>query len=350
MLGALALGCIAVPAFALASTASKPKSAASPSTLAEASATAATCIREGRAAMGTVLQLQLCGASPAELRALAHTAFAEVEREEAIFSSFRADSDVARLSRRAGQGVVAVSPDLVRILREARYWGEATGGAFDVTVGPLVSLWRTAVQLPSERAIADARARTGLDKLSFGAGGMVALTRTGMSIDLGGIAKGYALDRVRERIARTTTGLESALLEFGSSSVWAIGAPPGGATWNLVLRSPEGDSLALVGLRDQALSVSATFGSAHDIEGRRFGHVIDPRSGRALDRERVGAVIAESATAAEALSKSVLILAEGGLVSLERLPRSEAILFEPGRAPLRTSGWDRAVATERSSS
>jgi FAD:protein FMN transferase len=322
VLGAVALACLAAPV----------------------GRAAASCIREGRPAMGTILQLELCGENPEALRSLAQTAFAEVDREEAIFSSFRPDSDVERLRRRAGEGAVPIPPDLERMLGEAQRWSAATRGTFDVTVGPLVALWRTADHVPSPRTIEEARSRTGFDKISLGADGTAALARRGMAIDLGGIAKGYALDRVRDRLRDSAAGLDSALLEFGSSSVWAIGAPPDGSSWNLVLRSPDGEPLALLALRDQALSVSASFGSSREIDGRRYGHVIDPRSGRALERELVGAVIAESATAAEALSKSVLVLAEEGIASVESMHAAQAILFEPGKPPLRTSGWERAVA------
>jgi thiamine biosynthesis lipoprotein len=296
-------------------------------------------------AMGTILQVQLCGAEEDAFGALARTLFDEVEREEGIFSSFRPESDVARLSRSGGGGALRVSRDLERILREALHWGEVTHGTFDVTVGPLVALWRDAARLPSPEAIAEARSRTGVDKISLREDGSVALVRSGMSIDLGGIAKGFALDRLRERLR--AAGVESALLEFGESSVWAIGAPPDDSAWNLLLRAPDGEPLARLALRDQALSVSASFASVREIEGRRYGHVIDPRSGRALDRELVGAVITESATAAEALSKALLVLAADGLAAVGEVPGAAAILFEPGRSPRRTRNWDRVAAPER---
>jgi thiamine biosynthesis lipoprotein len=314
--------------------------------LAPAATARGECVREGRPAMGTLLQLQLCGGDAEALRSSARMAFDEVGREEAIFSSHREESAVSRLSRRAGQGATAVPSDLHRILHEARRYGELTRGTFDVTVGPLVELWRTVPRAPSRRSIEAARARTGLAQVALGPDGTAGLARPGMSVDLGGIAKGYALDRVREMLA-DRPGFASGLLEFGASSVWAIGAPPDAPAWNVVLRAPEGDPLALLALRDQALSVSASFGSFREMGGRRYGHVIDPRSGRALERELVGAVVAADATGAEALSKALLVLAEEGIALIEALPAAEAVLFEPGRPPLRTSGWDGAVGVRR---
>jgi thiamine biosynthesis lipoprotein len=298
--------------------------------------------------MGTLLQLELCGTDRAELRELAAGAFAEVEREEAIFSTYRAESAVTRLNRRAGMGAIAVPPDLHRILVEARRYRDLTRGTFDVTVGPLMALWQGAARPPSDVRIEQILSRVGQDKVVLAADGTVDLTREGMEIDLGGIAKGWVLDRVRDAWTGRE-GLESALLEFGQSSVWAIGAPPGSPAWNLALRAPDGEVLALLRLRDRALSVSATFGSSHEIEGRRYGHVVDPRTGRALERERVGAVVAADATEAEALSKALLVLAEEGIALIEEIPEAEAILFEPGRTALRTSGWDQMVSPREDS-
>lgn len=292
--------------------------------------------------MGTLLQLELCGSDPTKLRGLASAAFAEIEREEEIFSTYRADSALSLLNRRAGSGPTAVPPDLHRILSDARRWGAITQGTFDVTVGPLVTLWQGASHAPSEATLEVVRSRVGQDKVILGDDGTVDLTREGMAIDLGGIAKGWALDRVRKGWAGNPA-IASALLDFGQSSIWAIGAPPDSPSWNLALRAPDGEVLAVLGLRDRAVSVSATFGGSREIDGQRFGHLVDPRSGRALEAERVGAVVAGDATAAEALSKALLILAQEGIALVEDVPDAEAILFEPGRPVLRTSGWDRLV-------
>ena len=129
----------------------------------------------------------------------------------------------------------------------------------------------------------------------------MALAHEGVSVDLGGIAKGWALDRMlpllRER------GIERALLDFGQSSVWALGAPPGAAGWRLLARGPDEGALGVLTLVDQALSVSGSLGQWVEIGGRRYGHVLDPRSGLALERRRQALVVAPNATLAEALSK-----------------------------------------------
>ena len=145
------------------------------------------------------------------------------------------------------------------------------------------------------RARGSARARSG------SRAPRAALAHEGVSVDLGGIAKGWALDRMlpllRER------GIERALLDFGQSSVWALGAPPGAAGWRLLARGPDEGALGVLTLSDQALSVSGSLGQWVEIGGRRYGHVLDPRSGLPLERRRQALVVAPNAALAEALSQ-----------------------------------------------
>jgi thiamine biosynthesis lipoprotein len=167
----------------------------------------------------------------------------------------------------------------------------------------------------------------------------------GAHVNLGGVAKGFALDRMLELLEGAR--VDAALLSFGQSSVWARGAPPGASGWRLLARAPEGGFAGVPPLRDRALSASGSYRSSTEIEGRRFGHVLDPRSGEPLAVELEALVVAPDATLAEALSKAVLVLgARDGLDLVSTLPGCEALLLGPqGRAP-RTPGWDAAVSWE----
>jgi thiamine biosynthesis lipoprotein len=222
-----------------------------------------------------------------------------------------------------------------------------TRGSFDVTVGPLVALWTRAGErdaLPSAAELARARERVGSDRIEVRADGRVALA-AGSSVNLGGVAKGFALDRVRPLLR--DHGVEAALLNFGQSSTWAVGAPPDGPGWRLLARAPDGGFAGVLTLRDRALSVSGSLGQWTEIEGRRYGHVLDPRSGRPLVRRREALVVAPSATLAEALSKALLVLGEAeGVALVAAQPDCEGLLLDANGGRFATPGWERATRFE----
>jgi len=293
--------------------------------------------------MGTVLEIALVvrAAEEAQARALLERAFAEVERLESVLSTWRPESDASRLNRAAGQGPVRVDPDLVAVLARARDGSALTAGAFDLTVGPLVALWREAARrdrLPSPAELAAAREKVGAHRIRLPGGSRAELPAPGMAVDLGGIGKGYALDRVAALLGEA--GVDAALLSFGQSSVRGIGRPPGAPGWRLALRAQAGGRPLTVTLRDRSLSVSSSLGQAFEIAGERFGHVVDPRSGQALRRAARALVVAPDATRAEVLSTALVVLPpERGVALVERLGGCEALVETPTER-LATGGWE----------
>ena len=306
-------------------------------------------VSAGRYAMGTVLELTLVGRDEVALARARDDAVAEVDRLEAMLSTWRSESDVSRLNRAAGAGAVVVAPEVADLLARSAELARATRGSFDVTVGPLVQLWKEAAargELPDPTALADARARVGPDRLSVqrGAPGASASLAPGAALDLGGIAKGYALDRVRAGFGPT---VDAALLSFGQSSTWAIGHPRDADGWRLLARGPDGGFAGVLTLRDRALSVSGSLGQWNEIAGRRYGHVIDPRSGLPLTRGREALVVTADATLAEALSKALLVLGpQEGIALIEDWPGAEALLLDEDGGAWRTRGWQEATRFE----
>jgi len=302
---------------------------------------------DGRQAMGTVLEITLVGPAAGALPDTLARLFAEAERLDALLTSWDSASDVSRLNASAGRGPRSVAPEVADLLGRSRELTKLTRGSFDVTVGPLVALWSEAGvrgELPSRAAVAEALGRVGGERILVGEDGRVALPE-GAAVNLGGVAKGYALDRMLPLLHRA--GVEAALLSFGQSSTWALGAPPGASGWRLLARAPDGGFAGVLTLRDRALSVSGSFGSFAEIAGRRFGHVLDPRSGEPLEEEREALVVAPDATLAEALSKAVLVLgARKGLALVAAQPGCEALLLDARGRAERTPGWDAAVAWE----
>jgi thiamine biosynthesis lipoprotein len=137
------------------------------------------------------------------------------------------------------------------------------------------------------------------------------------------------------------------LLNFGQSSTWALGAPAGSAGWRLLVRGPEGRIAGMITLRDQALSVSGSQGQWVEIGGRRYGHIIDPRSGEPLMRARQAIVVSQQASLAEALSLALLVLdADRGLALVAAQPDCEGLLIAGDGALRSTPGWAAAVQFE----
>ncbi len=289
--------------------------------------------------MGTVLDVSLRvspgGEAPA--REALDQLFREVAALSRVASRFDPESGVSRLNDAAGQGPAAVDPALYEMLLQAESARRATRGAFDVTVGPVVALWTEAAgrdRAPSRDELAQVLTRVGrpigLEQ------GRASLALPGMSVDLGGIAKGFALDRVRARLAEE--GLARCLLSFGRSSVWA-----GGQTWRLLIESDDGTPVGLVELRDQALSLSSSLAQSSVIEGVAYGHVVDPRSGQALQSRRIAVVVGRRATEAEVLSTALLVLDEAAGRAVLEEQRAEAWVREEDGNEWQTSGWQAAT-------
>ena len=304
-------------------------------------------LSDGRPAMGTILEITLHAPETPLARETLDELFGVAQRLDASLSRYDPASDLSKLNRSAGHGAIPVDPELGRILEASGGYTRLTRGSFDVTVGPLVALWTRAGETgvpPSAGELARARALVGASQIRVEASG-VALAREGVSVDLGGIAKGWALDRMlpllRER------GIARALLDFGQSSLWALGAPPGAAGWRLLARGPDEGALGVLTLSDQALSVSGSLGQWVEIGGRRYGHVLDPRSGLPLERRRQALVVARSAALAEALSKALLILGEKeGVALVAAQPGCEGMLVDADGGTWETPGWRKAARFE----
>jgi thiamine biosynthesis lipoprotein len=275
------------------------------------------------AAMRTRFEIVLADdADPARLQAAADEVFDEIARVEEQLSAYRATSELWELNEWAADGPVRTDPRLFRFLERAATLSHVTGGAFDLTVGPLLRCWGFASQkngeqgsVPAAEDLAAARALVGMTRLVRldSDEGAVTFLREGVRLDPGAIGKGYALERAADLLREV--GVENALIHAGTSTVCALGAPHGMTGWKVAVQHPQRPDarLAVVTLRDRALSVSAVHGKSFHADGRRFGHVIDPRTGCPVERNVLAAVVAESPTDTDALSTALLVLGEPGL-------------------------------------
>jgi thiamine biosynthesis lipoprotein len=264
-------------------------------------------------AMATRFELVLHGESEAQLRAAGEEAIAEIHRLENQLSLFRPGSEIAQINARAAAAPVQVSPEIFTLLVQATQLTRETGGAFDITIGPLVRTWgfmTACPRLPTPEEIAVARQLVGLDKIILDAQDhTIRFTQSGMMLNLGGIGKGYAIDRAAEILREA--GVTSALLHGGTSTVSAIGQPPESTHWEVALpekAAPAGrPAPPKFRLSNEALSVSAIWGRSFEADGRTFGHVIDPRTAQPVAHTRLGVVVLTSATETDALSTALLV-------------------------------------------
>ncbi|MBI2962768.1 MAG: FAD:protein FMN transferase [Deltaproteobacteria bacterium] len=284
-------------------------------------------VREAHYVMGTMLEITLEASSEEAGRAWIRRAVAESRRLDAELSSFRSDSALSELNRRAGAGPQRVPRDLFRVVERSTQLSAASAGTFDVTVSPLLRMWRRAARdgrWPSAAEIAAARRLVGFERIRLRPPDEIELAgRT--SLELGGIGKGYAVDRMVEVLRRS--GARSALVNFGGSSIAALGPPAGESGWPVWVRRGSALDGPLV-LRDMALSTSGSLGKVERVAGRPIGHIVDPRTGRALERSAQATVLAPTATEAEAWSKALLVDPALARRAMAARPSVSALVFE----------------------
>jgi thiamine biosynthesis lipoprotein len=260
-----------------------------------------------------------------------------VESLETQLTVYREDSEVIRLNHRAAQEPVVVEPRLFKLLLQAQQLNQETDGALDITSGPLSEAWgfsRREGRVPSEEQVADARQRVGMQHVVLDNDKKtIMFRRPGMSINLNSMGKGYALDRMCELLAGHE--IDDYLLHGGKSSVLARGDQPGsgGTGWRVCVRHPlhHSGTLAELVLRNQALSTSGAGTQFFIRRGRRYGHILDPRSGYPAEGLYSATVIAPTAAEAEGLSTAFYVMGPErvGQFCADR-PEIAALLVAPG--------------------
>ena len=283
-------------------------------------------IHAQRYAMGTMFDIAAYHPARAQAERAIEAALAEVVRLDHVLSHFDPESDLSRLVRRGRGVLVDVDPALYDVLNESMEISRRSGGSFDVTVGPLVRVWQTAQtggQTPSANAIAKARRCVGFEKVQLVPPDRVQLASDCVSIDLGGIGKGYAVERALQILHGA--GLEHAVVNAGQSSIAAIGRPPDRDGW-LVDLNVDGTGLGRIELQDGAISTSRQGHLPLRDGGVAYGDIIDPARGRPVESSTTVIVRAASATQADALSTTLLLLPiDEGKRVLEGFPRASAL-------------------------
>jgi len=296
-------------------------------------------------AMATRFEFILHGEDERQLRAAGEEAMDEILRLEMELGFYQSASEITALNTRAADGPVRISPMLFGLLEQCAELSRQSDGCFDITVAPLMKCWGLAGdggRFPEADELDAARSVIGMDLLELNRSDYtVRFKKPGVMLDLGSIGKGFALDIAAEWLR--DAGIESGLIHGGTSTTCAIGRPPDQDAWRVAIVKPEaGPSLltgsdatadqllASVELVDESLSVSAVWGKSFELNGRTYGHVIDPRSGHPVSGACLAAVILPTATETDALSTALLTLGSGGHARLaEHRPAIRSLIALP---------------------
>lgn len=294
--------------------------------------------------MGTWCDLTIFDEPSEKASAAAEAAFREIARLEGVMTTWSQDSELWRINGMAGMGTQAISHDLAEVIGAALDTCRASGGAFDPTVGSWLALWQFNTErpiVPTPEALDAVRTRVGCGKVSLRNDPPTVELPEGASLDLGGIGKGYAVDRALDVLR--ASGVQRAKLDFGSSSLAFEGHVDGG--WPVVLADPRDRDRPLVSFRVERGSVSSSGQSERSFvrNGRRYGHIFDPRIGQPVESNLLlVTVIASDATEADALSTALFVLGwDRGARLVSRTPGVSAIFVEAesgGRVTVRTAG------------
>lgn len=228
-------------------------------------------------------------------------AFKEMERIDKLFSKFDEGSEVAKINALTGVEETWISSELFEIIERSIYYSELSGGGFDITVEPMKKGRYKEIILDKDR-------------------NSIRFSTEDINIDLGGIAKGYAVDRAKEILL--SYGIENALINIGGN-IFALGSPPGKKNWRIGIRDPsnKNDIIYRLNLKDKAISTSGGY--------ERPSHIIDPASGRPSEGIMSVTIVADSAEKADALSTAVFVMgAENGLKFIQSLEGIEGYIFD----------------------
>ncbi|MCL5004911.1 MAG: FAD:protein FMN transferase [Acidobacteria bacterium] len=304
--------------------------------------------------MGTVATVTFGAAYADRIEPVASHIRKVFDRLEREMSAYRPDSAISQLSQKAGVAPVAVTKDTYRVLNLAQHFGRLSNGTFDNTASPLVSLWGfngapIPAVLPSDQAIQEALKLVDYRRVVLRDGTAI-LPVKGMAVDVGGIAKGYAVDLAYEYCL--SSGIRDFLVDF-SGNVRAAGRPSWSEGWQIGVRDPFDRSRVIGKITLPSGLAVATSGSYErfvDIAGEHFSHIIDPRTGYPVSGTASVTVLCADATMADALSTSFFVAGLKGAAELLKKNSLVELLLVPDRYPMDlwlTPGLDKAFTTQR---
>ena len=302
--------------------------------------------------MGTVFETTIYAPDKYIAEKTFNDVFQEINRLDYLMSNYKKESVLSELNNNASAGPVDCNKELSNIIEQSIQYSEITEGAFDITIGPLMKKWgffKKQGRIPGKEELESVLKSVSYKNIIIEEKAIKSLAKnpitvkkvsfknTGTQIDLGGIGKGYAVDRVTSVLKQN--GINSALINF-AGNIYTFGTPPGKDSWVIGLQHPR-ESEGLLGtfeIKDKAVSTSGDYEKFFTIEGKRYSHIIDPRTGNPVTGIVSVTIVTDNATRADALSTGVFVLGkEKGMALIEKLPDVEGIIiYENANSKLST--------------
>jgi len=287
--------------------------------------------------MGTLVEITVIPGNEKAIR----EAFEALRKVDALMSTYKEDSEISILNR---EGKAQVSEETLEVIEDAIKFSNLTDGAFDITCRPLINLWKRAKKeekVPTEEEIEEAISLVDYQRIILEAN-QIRLEKKGMQIDLGGIAKGYAVDKAIEALKKN--GVKRALVNAGGD-LYALGTDRQGEKWQIGVQDPreENKIIDIIKVKDKAVATSGDYRRYFSLEGKRFSHIVNPKTGLTVqDVPMSVTIIGPDATTTDALSTGVFVLGpEEGMKLIESLPEVEGMIISEGMKKLTSEGWEK---------
>ncbi|GAK53443.1 membrane-associated lipoprotein involved in thiamine biosynthesis [Candidatus Moduliflexus flocculans] len=296
---------------------------------------------QSRLLLDTVVDIQVLSSDEQRANQAIAAAYAEMQRIEGVFSRYQEGSQIFSLNKNAGIESVAVSSEVRDMLQRAKEYGLLTDGLFNVTIGALVDLWGIGTEherVPSENEIRQTLPRINLAALELDQTQNVSITQPGGSVDLGGIGKGYAIDRAWQTLK--DQGIEKALINAGGN-IRCLGTRADGKPWRIGIRHPRQEGiLGVIEVTEKAVATSGDYERYFVKDGMRYHHILDPRTGKPAQGCQSVTILAPTAEMADMLSTAVFIMgADAGMRFIEAQRDVEAMIVGTDGTPVFSAGF-----------
>ena len=297
-------------------------------------------LKETRMIMGTFAEVSIYSNDEKTAGKAVEEALNEMERMDRIMSNYRNDSELSQLNSKAAKSPVPCKGELLDVIEQSLYYSELSGGAFDITVSPIVTIWgffNEKWQVPSDKEIERLLPAVSYKNIIINKGNdpkkpdTISFKNPQTQVDLGAIGKGYAVDKAFTIVKKY--GIQNACINLGGN-MYVLGTPPGKDAWKVGVQHPRNrnEILGYLELKDEATATSGDYERFFEIKGKRYTHIIDPRTGRPVSDTIAVTVVAPTGTQVDALSTSVFVLGpEKGLALIKKIPGADALIIYKGK-------------------
>ncbi len=297
-------------------------------------------VKQTRMMMGTFAEVSIYSHDEKTAGTAIEGALDEMERMDRIMSNYKNDSELSRLNKKAVKSPAPCNAELLDVIEQSQYYSELSGGAFDITVSPIVSLWgffREKGHIPPDKEIEKLMPAVSYKNIVINKGnnpqkpGTILFKNPRTQIDLGGIGKGYAVDKALEIIRKF--GINNGCINLGGN-IYVLGTPPGKHAWKIGVQDPrnQDEILGYLELKNEATATSGDYERFFEFKGKRYSHIINPQTGRPVSGTIATTVVAPTGTEVDALSTIVFVLGhEKGLEFIKKIPNADAMIAYEGK-------------------